>query len=332
MFVSQQARQDGSNLRRFLDARLPGRSAITSEWRSKLDDAPSREVAIEADRSHLGRAFEVRVGLDLADRPAHMNLLSYLPPAECQDLLLAAGFSVNVNPYIPDTGTVDPLLRDWQRTSNPAVAVGDPAQLAALAACSNAVSMDNLDHKAGRDFSVELRRGFYTNLEEAGPNETDDPTLRAMSLLWASYIEWGRSQLASLGERVLIAPELAPGFAVADLVIVRTLVELKTSSYAARDMDVWLNQLLAYLLLDRWNVLYIDRLALYVGWEALVLQAPVARLLAAATPGRSPDLSALRTEFYETLQEDIDHGACWRLRQMYPMPVEAIGVPPESVR
>lgn len=55
-----------------------------------------------------------------------------------------------------------------------------------------------------------------------------------------------------------MAPELAPGFAVLDLVVGRTLVEIKTSADPGKFLDQWLDQVMGYLLIDRWNVLWSD--------------------------------------------------------------------------
>lgn len=60
--------------------------------------------------------------------------------------------------------------------------------------------------------------------------------------------------LSGLGERVVLSPELARGFATADLAVGSTLIEVKASVDPAEYLDAWLDQLLGYLLCDRLNI------------------------------------------------------------------------------
>jgi hypothetical protein len=48
------------------------------------------------------------------------------------------------------------------------------------------------------------------------------------------------------------------GFGIADLVVGRCLVEIKTVLESAKGLEQWLNQLLGYALLDWFDALYID--------------------------------------------------------------------------
>lgn len=59
----------------------------------------------------------MRVGLDLAEAPGYWGVLSFLPGEELRSLLLGAGYRPAGYENLADTGTADPLLREWIRIS-----------------------------------------------------------------------------------------------------------------------------------------------------------------------------------------------------------------------
>ena len=83
-------------------------------------------------------------------------------------------------------------------------------------------------------------------------------------------------------------------------------------------MGDWLNQVLAYALLDRSDALGVDTVAVYLGWQALLIAESLARVLAAATPGPTPSLNALRADFRTAMQADIGESFAVRMRKRYP--------------
>jgi hypothetical protein len=109
---------------------------------------------------------------------------------------------------------------------------------------------------------------------------------------------------------VILAPELGGGYGTADLVVGRCLVEVKTVFDPAAAMGGWLNQVLAYALLDWSDALGVDTIAVYLGWQALLVSETLARVLAAATPGPTPSLEELRADFRSAF--------AIRMRQRYP--------------
>jgi hypothetical protein len=320
MSVANQADFPASTLCRFLDAALPDRGVITEEWDRQATNAPWSGVAVAGDRRGLGLAAEMRIGLDLAAVPGYRDLLSFLPPGEYEALLHGAGYSLAESELLADTGTVDPLLLEWTRSSRP---IGlDDGQLAALAACCDAAQMHDLaDPRNG--YSVQLRRSVFahrrTDLGREGEaSTTADATVRALAHLWKGYLRHGRLQFGSLGERVILAPELAAGFGIADLVVGRTLVEIKTVLEPARRFGPWLNQLLGYVLLDWFNTFQIDHVAVYLGWQAKLMTTSIIELLAAASRGKTPLLASLRADFRQAIQGDLDLTAENQLRRQYP--------------
>lgn len=142
----------------------------------------------------------------------------------------------------------------------------------------------------------------------------------ALSHLWRGYLRHGRHQLMDLGQRVELAPALAGGFGIADLVVGRCLVEIKTALEPAKGLQQWLNQLLGYALLDWCDALCLDSVALYLGWQAKLMRVPLTEVLSVAAPGPTPELGLLRTDFREAIQADVDQTHQWLLHRRYPPP------------
>ncbi|GGP96359.1 hypothetical protein BKA00_003979 [Actinomadura coerulea] len=100
----------------------------------------------------------------------------------------------------------------------------------------------------------------------------------------------------------------------------RTLVDIKASAKPAERCDIWLNQLLGYLLLDRFNIFCWEAVAVYLGWHAMILLASVQHLLTVSSAGATPALSDLRAEFRKVIADELDEAATWHLRDRYPVP------------
>jgi hypothetical protein len=326
MSVADQARYPDSILCRFLDSRLPQRQAVAEDWAGRAATAPWTPVWLpdSESRQRVGLAAEMRIGLDLGDAPAYCDLLSFLTPAEYGALLEAAGFSPDASP-VAATGTADPLLFDWRRVQQP-ISYND-GQQAALAACLAAAAMRNV-RSAYSDRPAQARRlslaQFRSDIAPSGSQHPERGSrrggdLNAFAHLWEGYLAHGRRQLADAGSgRVILEPELGGGYAVADLVVGRCLVEVKAAYDPATAMNVWLNQVLAYALLDWSDALGMDTVAVYLGWQALLVSDSLTRVLAAANTGRTPSLEDLRADFRSAIQADMDESFAIRMRQRYP--------------
>jgi hypothetical protein len=75
---------------------------------------------------------------------------------------------------------------------------------------------------------------------------------------------------------------------------------------------------LAYALLDWSDALGVDTVAIYLGWQALLVSESLTRVLAAATAGKAPTLEDLRADFRSAMQADMDESFAVRMRQRYP--------------
>jgi hypothetical protein len=113
MSIASQAANPRSILRRFLDTHLPMRHEVSERWQRDLTAARWSAIPVDGDPSLLGLAVEMRLGLDLADRPAYWDRLAFLPANQCTELLEAAGFT-SPDDDRADARTEDPMLRTWR--------------------------------------------------------------------------------------------------------------------------------------------------------------------------------------------------------------------------
>ena len=145
--------------------------------------------------------------------------------------------------------------------------------------------------------------------------------LDAIAHLWEGHLAHGRRQLGDAGNGgVILAPERGGGYGVADLVVGRCLIEVKTVFDPAAAMGDWLDQVLAFALLDWSDALGVNNEAVYVGWRALLVSESLTRVAerAAATTGATPSLEGLRADFRSVMQADMDESFAMRMRQRYP--------------
>ena len=210
----------------FLDARLPRRDVVAQAWARQSETALWSGIEIDPDhRRQLGSAIEIRIGLDVAAAPGYWDVLSFLPPEECQALLSAAGYSADGKEDLADAGTTTRCCWTGGRVSHPVARSDD--QQAVLTGCWDAAGMRDVAH--GTDAAVQLRRSLLAHIREhmhrAGPLQ--GPVMTALVHLWDGYQHHGRRRMMALGDRVIIEPELASGFGQANLVIGRCLVDVK---------------------------------------------------------------------------------------------------------
>ena len=144
----------------------------------------------------------------------------------------------------------------------------------------------------------------------------------ALNHIWRGYCLHGRLPMLNLGRRVILEPEIVPGFAHADLIIGRTLVDVKCYAKPALYLNGWLNQLLGYVLVDRGNSLGLNQVALYIAWHATLLTEPLDRLLRTTATGKPPELDTLREQFHRDIRDELDEAMLRRNRTRFPSCLE----------
>lgn len=318
MGIYEQARYANTPLSRFVHECLPHTKVVADSWTRELTTVDG-ELPAPGERDDIGWALELCLDLDLAATPPRQQELSYLPADRYEALLTAAGFTHHPLGVLPADAIADPLLRHWKRAGHPSSL--DGARRAVFTTCLQLASLRQpMHHTLTRDWDVERRRALFTaaivDFDDAG---TSPPALlSALEHCWNTYLAYGRQRLQERGEKVIVAPELASGYAVADLIIGRTLIEVKLAAEpTAEDLLVWLRQLLGYVLLDRHDTFALDTIAVYCGWSGQLLTYPLPTLLGASGHGGLPALARLRNDFGNLLAGELDGYAAWRTRQRY---------------
>jgi hypothetical protein len=319
--VTSQAANPESALCRFLDARLPTRRVIAEQWAQQARQASWSGIAGDVDPRALGLAVEVRIGLDLASTPGYWDLLSFLPPGRCEALLRGAGYSPAE--HLADTGTVDPLLLEWSRSSSP-ITCGEDQRDVLVTCWQMAQNLGLVDSFEGH--SAQLRRSIFVHVcehmgRDAYASSAPDQVIQALSRFWRGYLLNGRRRLMDLGERVVLSPQLAAGFGIADLIVGHCCVEIKAVLEPAEWFGQWLNQLLGYALLDWFDMFRLDAVGVYLGWQACLITTSLAEVLRSSSRGPTPSLEGLRADFRQSIQPDLDFTHKAQLHRRYPPPV-----------
>ncbi|SDT70542.1 hypothetical protein [Jiangella sp. DSM 45060] len=314
MGVCNEVYKSDSALRRFLDERLPARHQVADEWSLVVGRSRRQPVRLGmcGDYAAIGTALEMRIGLDLASKPAYLPVLRSLTAERCEKLLRVAGFD-RIAPEWQMPDMTEPTILSWTRVKHPTVV--DDDQIEALLACY-AAAADERIARVCRHESTEIQRRIAVRGLNGGGRQRhpdhDREVTRAMTPLWQAYLDVGRSSLSDLGELSLVQIELAAGYAVADLLIGTTLVEVKNYGDPAAEMRAVLDQVLTYALLNRWRPhLAIDTVAAYFGWHAVTVSVQLDDLLNVSSPGPTPGLHEISSDLRQAIANDLEDARYW---------------------
>jgi hypothetical protein len=275
---------------RFLNERLPHRAVIVAPWADRIAALPEVVTSLPGhSRAAVGSAFDRRIGFDLADATPFPDVLNLIPTAEAERILTAAG----LEPHPPAQAS-DTNLGMWRR--RPAWIPPDIdealdrdcwylSQYARLLR-----RLRSPDPAASRSFYTALRQDVYR-----GDPQTEAVT--AMGTLWRTYLNQARDRLLQLGRPRIISPVFDDSFAVGDLVLGSTLIEIKTYVDPVDALGSFLNQLLGYVLFDVDDRYAIDAIAVYLAWHGQVFTMPLAEVLSTASGQSAFDLDAARRDF-----------------------------------
>jgi hypothetical protein len=110
---------------------------------------------------------------------------------------------------------------------------------------------------------------------------------------------------------------MAPGFAYADMVIDKTIVDIKAIRNPEMKMKRNLDQVLSYALLDILDVFELRQLAVYMGWQAVTLQVDIDEVLERGADGKPPELATMRQRIQTALSADLDGSEKQYYRRKY---------------
>lgn len=291
-----------SEISLFLGRHLPGVEEVTGRWRASLNQVTPVAVPVPPGRcAVLGAAFEYCVGLDLATAPPYVYLLDALPPDDAARIMRAAGFAPP-HEVAEIQGT---SFSTWLRCALP----GHRDDAVLLAGGWYMADLEELAFKLGPDgLRALLPRVWETNPTTMRLSLQNADNLRT---LWSDYRNRFRAELVALGDRVVLAPWFADGFGIGDLIAGRTLLDIKVYADPAPNLDLWLLQLLSYVLLDTDDELTLDAVGLYLPRQRRLLRRELDHLLCCLADAEV-DLRELRRGFAEVARPAVEESREYR--------------------
>ncbi|MEV0650175.1 hypothetical protein AB0I28_33440 [Phytomonospora sp. NPDC050363] len=264
MSLTKELRSPASSITAYLDARLCNVDTVERVCTQRLAATSQVKASPCSDWAHLGTAFEVSIGLDLAESVPYEDLLLRRPADENDRLLRLAGFTSLNMPW----GTDEAVSRSGRES------LSNEGVREYLGWCWDLIVYDAL-----RKHDPNLVLKIIQQDRASEPNGRFIPTPDGSHLaLWQTYQARGRQQLTRLGSPVTVAPSLLSGFAVPDIILGTTLVDIKLVNEPGPQIRQWLRQLLGYVLADTDDRHQMRRVGIFVGWHMTLLDWKLAEV------------------------------------------------------
>jgi hypothetical protein len=285
---------------RFLQEHLPARSRVLAIWADQVGRQPQVVTALDwGARAAVGGAIEWRIGLDLADSTPYLDVLTMLPDLEVARILTTAG----LQPPAPPDVAAGQEFGVWCRPDHWAPGeTHDQLLRDAWLLCQYA----GLLRRVREPDPVQWRSLHRILWDTVGGSDLVGDVLGALHVLWRAYVTRGRDRLLALGRPRVIRPVFDDAFAVGDLVLGGTLVDIKTYVDPGASLATFLDQLLGYVLFDVEDRFAIRSVGIYLSWQADVLTMPLEELLRLASGQNAFDLYQARRGFRERVAPALD--------------------------
>lgn len=294
-----------SSLSVFLRERLPGRDAVVGRWTEQVALSPSEPVRLDwGHRARLGSAFELRLGFDLAEEVPYQDVLAMVPSEETGRILAAAGLR-----QAGAQGPASAELGGWRRRDDWDPRTADE-QLHRDA--WNLAEFAGLLRKVGRPDRDQWRGLYGLMRQQLWQNGFPGSVADAMTALWRTYLDVGRPDMIRLGRPRLVQPVFDHAFAVGDLVLGDTLVDVKVYADPAPSLQTFLDQLLGYVFCDTEDVFGLRAVGLYLGWQGRLLTAQLHDVLPAGPQDPATHLAALRVDFQAAIRSDLERSRFYK--------------------
>jgi hypothetical protein len=259
---------------------FPHRDTLLSRWRYAVEPLVDTTLARHpVTAAQAGSIFEICVGLDLSGTAPYRDALSMLPDGAAERLLVAAGCRpIDASPE---------YLDGWVRLGSAPQNMGEMV----VGAWHVVLVYDLLHAKPHAD------RAWFADFADDALRGPAPPGVEDMVMdLWAAYTQRGRALLCDLGQPVVTRP-IWHRHATGDLILGRTLVDIKATTDPVNDLDTSLLQVLRYVLFDRADAYRIAEIGLYFGYQAVLVTCPLVEELSTLTGDPSARLSSLREQF-----------------------------------
>jgi hypothetical protein len=279
----------------FFDKHLPHYEPFTRPWMKTLRRRAWTKTRPASRAPHLvGAAIEIRVGLDLAQVLPYGDLVTAITSTAGRDTIRALG-------YEPPAGS-DEDLTAWRKVAAPNdhhLSNDHDHQVRAATLCWQMAYIESIAHalsKTALDTPDNLS-AFWTQVHPDPPAESIDVLLG----LWHKYHGAARSTLTGFGGPTTIRPSFASLFAVGDLLLGDTLIEVKCELRPEASLARTLRQVVACALADSDDELSIKNVGVYHAYEGSLVHWPLEQVLQRLSPTGHTSLAELRACFTDTI-------------------------------
>ncbi|WP_328333925.1 hypothetical protein OHA70_17835 [Kribbella sp. NBC_00382] len=278
----------------FFDEHLPHHEPFIRPWLKTLLRRPrGNPMPASPAPNIIGAAIEFRIGFDLAK--------SFPYAALAGDISLTAGIDAFRSlGYEPSTGSGE--LSMWQKVAsdNDRDTSNDhDQQFAATRLCWQMAYLESIAYELPKTElnTPENLTAFWTHLR----TEPSSEAVQVLLELWRRYLGPARSTLTGFGDPIAIRPTFANRFAAGDLLLGRTLIEVKCELRPENSLPRTLRQVLACALADSDDELSIESIGVYHAYEGSIVHWPLARALASLSATGHASLPELRARFADTV-------------------------------
>jgi hypothetical protein len=297
---------------RLLRDLFPAIDILTGEWNFRVQElGPVVTGLTGGNRATVGSAIEWCIGLSLADAVPYADVFELIPRDEAARILREAGLQPSSDGL---TGSSD--LGAWHRP-----ALGTPAEAAPglLRASWMLCQYAGLLRRAGVSDPDQWRQSYPMWLSMFDGTLASDSE-QALRMLWHTYVTRGHSALAQLGGPCVIRPVFDDAFAVGDLVLGGTLVDVKAYLDPGPSIGAFVDQLLGYVLCDIEDRFRIRAIGVYLAWQGELLQLPLDEALALASGQARFDVMAARRAFQQQIAPALEVSRFYKYRGAVPAP------------
>lgn len=282
----------------FFDEHLPHQVSLIRPWERTLRQRASRRVAPASRSPHLvGSAIEIRLGLDLAQALPYADLAAAVCSTTGHDALKALGYELTSHTGLGEE------LSTWRKAGSlPANDLGDDRDLQTAAAklCWQMAYIETVAFKLSKTSmnSSDALAAFWALCPHPEP---PDESINVLLNLWRRYTTYAQATLAGFGEPLRIRPSFASRFAVGDLLIGRTLIEVKCEQRPEESLPRTLRQVLGCALAEPDDDIAVDHVGVYHAYEGSLVHWTLAQALQILAADDHTSVAELRACFAETI-------------------------------
>jgi hypothetical protein len=289
---------------------FPDKDAITSGWQSRVQALRPVVTGLTGDdRAKVGSAVEWCIGLSLADSVPYLDVFELIPRDEAARILREAGLQP-----VPDGLAGSNNLEAWHR---PAPGTPPETGRGLLRASWMLCQYANLLRRADISDPDQWRQAYPLWHPMFDGTLTPDSE-QALRMLWHTYVTRGHTALAQLGKPRVIRPVFDDAFAVGDLVLGSTLVDVKAYLDPGPSIGAFVDQLLAYVLCDIEDRFQIRAIGVYLAWQGELLQLTLDQALALASGRTGFDLTAARRAFQQQTAPAVEMSRFYKHHSAIP--------------